>query len=151
MRIVLQRVTSASVTVNGSVTGSIGPGLLLLVGIEPSDTDEDVDRAAEKVVNTRVFPDEEGRMNLSLLETGGSALVVSQFTLLADIRKGRRPSYVGAAEPEIAEPMIDRMVERMRGAGIHTETGVFGGVMEVELVNSGPVTLVMTVNQGKVS
>lgn len=138
-------------TVDGSVVGSIGPGLLLLVGIEAADTDEDVDAAVEKVVNTRVFPDEAGRMNLSLVETGGDALVVSQFTLLADVRKGRRPSYVAAAQPEVAEPLIRRLVDRLRDVGIDTETGVFGAAMEVELVNSGPVTLVLTVNRGKVS
>ena len=150
LRIVLQRVSRATVTVDGSVAGSIGPGLLLLVGIEPSDTDEDVDQAAEKVVNMRVFPDGQGRMNMSLLDSGGSALVVSQLTLLGDVRKGRRPSYGGAASPELAEPMVGRMVERLRAAGVHTESGVFGAAMEVELVNSGPVTLVMKVNEGKV-
>jgi D-tyrosyl-tRNA(Tyr) deacylase len=122
----------------------------VLVGIEPSDTAQDIERAVEKVVHTRIFPDDEGRMNLSLLETGGSALVVSQFTLLGDIRKGRRPSYVGAALPEVAEPLIERMVDRLRRAGIPTETGAFGAAMEVELVNAGPVTLVMSVNEGRV-
>jgi D-tyrosyl-tRNA(Tyr) deacylase len=151
VRIVLQRVSRASVTVDGSVAGSIGPGLLLLVGIEPSDTDEDIEGAVEKVVNLRVFPDQEGRMNLSLADTGGSVLVVSQFTLLGDVRKGRRPSYVGAAPPEMAELLIDAMVDRLREAGVHTETGMFGAAMEVELVNSGPVTLVMSIDQGKVS
>jgi D-tyrosyl-tRNA(Tyr) deacylase len=149
VRIVLQRVSRASVTVDGSVTGSIGPGLLLLVGIEPSDTEEDIEGAVEKVINIRVFPDQEGRMNLSLADTGGSVLVVSQFTLLGDVRKGRRPSYVGAAPPEMAEPMIDAMVDRLRNAGVHTETGMFGAAMEVELVNSGPVTLVMSIDRGK--
>lgn len=146
----LQRVARASVTVDGSAAGSIGEGLLLLVGIEPTDTEDDVVRAVEKVINTRVFPDHDGRMNRSLLESGGSALVVSQFTLLGDIRKGRRPSYVGAASPEFAEPMIEWMVSRFRAAGIHTETGIFGAAMEVELVNSGPVTLVMSISQGTV-
>jgi D-tyrosyl-tRNA(Tyr) deacylase len=150
VRIVLQRVTRASVTVDGSVAGSIGEGLLLLVGIEPSDTEGDVARAVEKVINIRVFPDEDARMNRSLLEVGGSVLVVSQFTLLGDIRKGRRPSYVGAAPPEVAEPMIEAVVGRLREAGVHTETGVFGAAMEVELVNSGPVTLVMSISQGTV-
>jgi D-tyrosyl-tRNA(Tyr) deacylase len=150
VRIVLQRVSRASVTVDGSVAGSIGPGLLLLVGIEPSDTEEDIEGAVEKVINIRVFPDQEGRMNLSLADTGGSVLVVSQFTLLGDVRKGRRPSYVGAAPPEMAEPMIDAMVDRLRSAGVHTETGSFGAAMEVELVNSGPVTLVMSIGQGRV-
>jgi D-tyrosyl-tRNA(Tyr) deacylase len=151
VRIVLQRVSRASVTVDGSVAGSIGPGLLLLVGIEPSDTEEDIEGAVEKVINVRVFPDQEGRMNLSLADTGGSVLVVSQFTLLGDVRKGRRPSYVGAAPPEMAELLIDAMVDRLREAGVHTETGMFGAAMEVELVNSGPVTLVMSIDQGKVS
>jgi D-tyrosyl-tRNA(Tyr) deacylase len=150
VRIVLQRVARAAVTVDGSVAGSIGEGLLLLVGIEPTDADEDIARAVEKVVNTRVFPDEDGRMNRSLLDVGGSVLLVSQFTLLADVRKGRRPSYVGAAPPEMAEPMIERMIALLREAGVPTETGVFGASMEVELVNRGPVTLVMSVNQGKV-
>jgi D-tyrosyl-tRNA(Tyr) deacylase len=150
VRIVLQRVSRATVTVDGSVAGSIGPGLLLLVGIEPSDTEEDIEGAVEKVINIRVFPDQDGRMNLSLAETGGSVLVVSQFTLLGDVRKGRRPSYVGAAPPEMAEPMIDGMVDRLRKAGVHTETGRFGAAMEVELVNSGPVTLVMSIDRGKV-
>jgi D-tyrosyl-tRNA(Tyr) deacylase len=150
VRIVLQRVSRASVTVDGSVVGSIGSGLLVLVGIEPSDTAQDIERAVEKVVHTRIFPDDEGRMNLSLADIEGSALVVSQFTLLGDARKGRRPSYIGAAPPEIAEPMIDAIVDRLRHAGIHVETGVFGAAMEVEMINSGPVTLVMTINQGKV-
>jgi D-tyrosyl-tRNA(Tyr) deacylase len=150
VRIVLQRVSRASVTVDGSVVGSIASGLLVLVGIEPSDTAQDIERAVEKVVHTRIFPDDEGRMNLSLADIEGSALVVSQFTLLGDARKGRRPSYIGAAPPEIAEPMIDAIVDRLRHAGIHVETGVFGAAMEVEMINSGPVTLVMTINQGKV-
>jgi D-tyrosyl-tRNA(Tyr) deacylase len=150
VRIVLQRVARASVTVDGSVAGSIGEGLLLLVGIEPSDTEDDVASAFEKVINIRVFPDEDGRMNRSLLEVGGSVLIVSQFTLLGDIRKGRRPSYVGAAPPEVAEPMIERLVRRFRETGVPTETGVFGAAMEVELVNSGPVTLVMSISQGTV-
>jgi D-tyrosyl-tRNA(Tyr) deacylase len=150
VRIVLQRVSRASVTVDGSVVGSIGSGLLVLVGIEPSDTAQDIERAVEKVVHTRIFPDDEGRMNLSLADIEGSALVVSQFTLLGDARKGRRPSYIAAAPPEIAEPMIDAIVDRLRHAGIHVETGVFGAAMEVEMINSGPVTLVMTINQGKV-
>jgi D-tyrosyl-tRNA(Tyr) deacylase len=147
---VLQRVSRASVTVDGSVVGSIGTGLLVLVGVAPTDTDEDIERAVERVLNTRVFPDQEGRMNLSLADVGGSALVVSQFTLLGDVRKGRRPSYGGAAPPEMAGPVIDSLVDRLRGAGVHTETGIFGAIMEVELVNSGPVTLVMSIDEGKV-
>jgi len=104
----------------------------------------------EKVVHLRVFPDEEGQMNLSLLETGGSALVVSQFTLLGDVRRGRRPSFVGAAPPEQAEAMIDRFVDVLRSNAIHVETGVFGASMDVALVNSGPVTMVLEIRAGRV-
>lgn len=148
---VVQRVSRASVTVDRVVVGSIEGGYLLLVGIEPSDTYDEIERAVEKVVNLRVFSDDEGQMNRSLLDTGGSALVVSQFTLLGDVRKGRRPSFVGAAPPEQAEPMLDRFVAGLRRAGIHTETGVFGASMEVELVNSGPVTILLELREGRVS
>jgi D-tyrosyl-tRNA(Tyr) deacylase len=151
VRIVVQRVSGASVDVAGADVGSIDYGLLLLLGIEPSDTEQDIVRAVEKVANLRVFPDEQGQMNRSLVETGGSALVVSQFTLLADIRKGRRPSFVGAAPPELAEPMVDRFVEVLRNTGTHVETGVFGASMDVELVNSGPVTLVLEIRDGRVT
>ncbi|HEX2404999.1 MAG TPA: D-aminoacyl-tRNA deacylase, partial [Acidimicrobiia bacterium] len=140
-----------SVDVEGAKIGSIDEGLLLLVGIEPSDTEQEVVRAVEKVANLRVFPDEEGQMNRSLVETSGSALVVSQFTLLADIRKGRRPSFVGAAPPEVAEPMVDRFVEVLRATGTHVETGVFGASMDVELVNSGPVTVILEIREGRVT
>jgi D-tyrosyl-tRNA(Tyr) deacylase len=151
VRIVVQRVSRASVDVDGVVVGSIDAGFLLLVGIEPSDTEDDILRAGEKVANLRVFPDEAGQMNRSLVETGGSALVVSQFTLLGDARKGRRPSFVGAAPPEQAEAMVERFVEVMRSSGIHVETGVFGASMEVELVNSGPVTILLEIREGQVS
>jgi D-tyrosyl-tRNA(Tyr) deacylase len=144
-------VSRASVDVEGAKIGSIDEGLLLLVGIEPSDTEQEVVRAVEKVANLRVFPDEEGQMNRSLVETSGSALVVSQFTLLADIRKGRRPSFVGAAPPEVAEPMVDRFVEVLRATGTHVETGVFGASMDVELVNSGPVTVILEIREGRVT
>lgn len=147
----MQRVRRASVDVEGEEVGSIGEGLLLLIGIEPSDTEQEIVRAVEKVANLRVFPDEEGQMNRSLVETGGSALVVSQFTLLADVRKGRRPSFVGAAPPELAEPMVDRFVEVLRSSGTHVETGVFGTSMDVGLVNSGPVTVVLEVRDGRVT
>jgi D-tyrosyl-tRNA(Tyr) deacylase len=149
--IVLQRVARSAVRVDGAVVGSIDEGLLLLVGIERSDTVEDIDAAADKVAHLRVFADSEGQMNRSLLDVGGSALVVSQFTLLGDIRKGRRPSFSGAASPEKAAPMVAAFVEALRGAGIRTETGVFGARMEVELVNDGPVTLLMEVRSGRVS
>ena len=147
----MQRVRRASVDVEGEEVGSIDEGLLLLIGIETSDTEQEIVRAVEKVANLRVFPDEEGQMNRSLVETGGSALVVSQFTLLADLRKGRRPSFVGAAPPELAEPMVDRFIEVLRSSGTHVETGVFGASMDVELVNSGPVTVVLEIRDGRVT
>ena len=151
MRIVLQRVTRSAVSVDGAVVASIGGGLLLLVGIEPTDGEEDIDAAVDKVANLRVFADTEGRMNRSLLDVGGSALVVSQFTLLADISKGRRPSFTGAAPPEMAEPMVSRLAEALSQTGVDTTTGVFGARMEVDLVNDGPVTLVLEVRGGRVS
>jgi D-tyrosyl-tRNA(Tyr) deacylase len=151
VRIVLQRVTRAAVSADGAVVASIGEGLLLLVGIEPTDGEEDIDAAVDKVANLRVFADAEGRMNRSVLDAGGSALVVSQFTLLGDIRKGRRPSFTGAAPPEMAEPMVSRLVEALGRTGVDTRTGVFGARMEVDLVNDGPVTLVLEVRGGRVS
>jgi D-aminoacyl-tRNA deacylase len=151
VRIVVQRVTRASVEIDGVVVGSIDSGFLLLVGIEPSDTEDDIARAVDKVGHLRVFPDEAGQMNRSLLETDGSALVVSQFTLLGDLRKGRRPSFVGAAPPQEAETMVDRFVEGLRGSGVHVETGVFGASMNVELVNSGPVTILLEIRDGRVT
>jgi D-tyrosyl-tRNA(Tyr) deacylase len=151
VRIVLQRVSRASVTVEGEVVGSIADGLLLLVGIEPTDTPQDVERAAEKVSNLRIFADEGGLMNRSIIETGGSALVVSQFTLISDMRRGRRPSFVGAADPGTAAPLVERLAEMLRDAGIHTETGVFGASMAVDLVNDGPVTVILEIREGRVS
>ncbi|HSO50646.1 MAG TPA: D-aminoacyl-tRNA deacylase [Acidimicrobiia bacterium] len=151
MRIVLQRVSRASVTVAGEVVGSIADGLLLLVGIEPTDTPQDVDRAADKVSNLRIFADEGGLMNRSIIDIGGSALVVSQFTLISDMRRGRRPSFVGAADPGTAAPLVERLAEMLRDAGIHTETGVFGASMAVDLVNDGPVTVILEIREGRVS
>ncbi|MDF2728804.1 MAG: dtd [Acidimicrobiia bacterium] len=147
----MQRVTRASVEINGVVVGSIDSGFLLLVGIEPSDTEDDIARAVDKVGHLRVFPDEAGQMNRSLLDTDGSALVVSQFTLLGDLRKGRRPSFVGAAPPKEAETMVDRFVDGLRRSGVHVETGVFGASMNVELVNSGPVTILLEIRDGRVT
>jgi D-tyrosyl-tRNA(Tyr) deacylase len=141
MRILLQRVSSASVRVAGATTGAIGPGFLLLVGFSQGDGSEQVEWMCEKVRGLRVFPDAEGKMNLSLEDIGGSALIVSQFTLYGDTSKGRRPSFVAAAKPEIAVPLYEEFVARMRTCGILVETGVFGAMMEVELVNDGPVTL----------
>ena len=150
MRIVLQRVSRASVRVDGQTTGSVESGLLILIGIGAADVAEDVDHAVEKVANLRIFPDGQGLMNRSLRETGGSALVVSQFTLLADVHKGRRPSFIAAAAPEVAEPLVDRFVAMLKEAGIRTETGIFGAAMEVELVNDGPVTILLEVSEGRV-
>ncbi len=124
---------------------------MLLVGIEPDDTTTDVERAVEKVAALRIFPDDQGLMNRSLVDIEGSAMVVSQFTLLGDVRKGRRPSFTGAAAPEIAAPLVDHFAAMMREAGIPTETGVFGAPMLLELVNEGPVTIVMDVRDGRVT
>jgi D-tyrosyl-tRNA(Tyr) deacylase len=151
VRIVLQRVTRSAVSVDGAVVASIGGGLLLLVGIEPTDGEEDIDAAVDKVVNLRVFADAEGRMNRSILDVGGSVLVVSQFTLLGDVSKGRRPSFTGAAPPEMAEPMVSRLAEALSRTGVDTRTGVFGARMEVDLVNDGPVTLVLEIRGGRVT
>jgi len=124
---------------------------VLLVGIEPDDTTTDVKRAVEKVAALRIFPDDQGLMNRSLVDIEGSAMVVSQFTLLGNVRKGRRPSFTGAAAPEIAAPLVDHFAAMMREAGIPTETGVFGAPMLLELVNEGPVTIVMDVRDGRVT
>jgi D-aminoacyl-tRNA deacylase len=143
MKVVLQRVSRARVIVSGRVAGEIGPGLLLLVGFTDTDTEDTVRWMAEKVVGLRVFADEEGRMNRSVAEAGGAVLVVSQFTLYGDTRKGRRPSFVEAARPDVAIPMYERFVGQLRGTGIAVETGEFGAMMDVELVNDGPVTLIL--------
>ncbi len=150
MRLVIQRVSRASVTVTGQVVGSIGPGALVLVGVASGDGEGEVARAVEKVAQLRIFGDEMGLMNRSLVDSGGSALVVSQFTLLADLRRGRRPSFTGAAPPDVAEPLLDRLVLGLRAAGIETATGRFGAAMSVELVNDGPVTIVVDVSDGRV-
>jgi len=146
MRAVLQRVTSARVEVDGSTVGEIGQGLLVLLGVSREDAEPDARWLAEKVSTLRIFPDPEGRMNLSLKETGGSALVVSQFTLLGDSRKGRRPSFEKAAPPEQAERLYERFVELIRaelGPQAKVATGSFGAFMSVSLVNDGPVTLIL--------
>ena len=150
MRAVLQRVTRASVSVGGDVVGEIGPGLLVLLGVACGDEDRDADALVDKIVGLRVFTDVQGRMNLALADVGGSVLLVSQFTLLADVRKGRRPSFVSAADPTTAEPMIERAAERIRSAGVRCETGRFGAHMEVALANDGPVTIVLDAADGRV-
>jgi D-aminoacyl-tRNA deacylase len=143
MRIVLQRVSRASVTVSGRVTGRIGAGLLLLAGFTEGDDEERLAWMTEKVCGLRVFADDEGKMNRSVEESGGALLVVSQFTLYGDARKGRRPSFVDAARPEVAIPLYERFVALLRARGVTVETGEFGAMMEVELVNDGPVTLIL--------
>ena len=143
MRVVLQRVSSASVKVDGRVIGEIGAGLLLLAGFTSSDTADAVDWMADKIATLRIFGDEAGKMNLSLGDVGGSVLVVSQFTLYGDAAKGRRPSFIAAAPPEIAVPLYERFVEAFRVRGHPVATGEFGAMMSVEIVNDGPVTLVL--------
>jgi len=143
MRIILQRVKEASVTVEGNLNGKIGKGLMLLVGIGPGDSEAQVRILAEKCAQLRIFDDEQGKMNLSVLDIGGEILAVSQFTLYGDTRKGRRPSFTGAAPPEIAEPLFDEFVKMLRNTGITVATGKFGARMEVKIVNDGPVTFVL--------
>lgn len=143
MRAVIQRVTGACVRVDGEMVGQSGPGFLALIGVEEGDTDADLKYMADKVPNLRIFEDENGKMNRSLLDVGGQILAVSQFTLLGDARGGRRPSFIAAARPETANPLYERLVEAWRGRGIHVETGRFGADMKVELVNDGPVTLLL--------
>ena len=143
MRIVLQRVARARVTVDGRVTGEIGAGLLLLVGFTHDDTEEKLAWMADKVCGLRIFGDDEGKMNRSVQEIGGGVLVVSQFTLYGDTRKGKRPSFIDAARPETAIPLYERFVALLRATELPVETGEFGAMMDVELLNDGPVTLVL--------
>jgi D-tyrosyl-tRNA(Tyr) deacylase len=143
MRAVVQRVTDARVEVAGDVAGEIGAGVLVLLGVARDDTGSDADYLAEKINNLRVFDDAEGKMNLSLLETGGAMLVVSQFTLYGDVRRGRRPSYSDAAEPEKANELYQYFIDRVRSLGVKVETGVFQAMMKVSLTNDGPVTILL--------
>lgn len=143
MRVLIQRVSQAKVEVGGKSVGEIGRGLLLLVGAAPEDTESDVDYLAEKICNLRIFADDEGKMNRSALDDSYDMLVVSQFTLHANVRKGRRPSFIGAAPPEVAEPLVNALVDHLRVRGVRVETGVFGAEMAVSLVNDGPVTIWM--------
>ena len=143
MRAVLQRVTRACVRVGGETVGEIGPGLVVLLGVARDDTDGDARYLVEKTVGLRVFDDGEGRMNRSVAEAGGSLLVVSQFTLYGDVRRGRRPSWVEAAPPELAEPLYEFFVAEARRSVARVETGSFRRMMEVELVNDGPVTILL--------
>ena len=143
MRVVLQRVSRASVTIQGQVCGAIDRGFCLLVGFAPTDTPVQVDWMAEKVAGLRLFPDTAGKMNLGLEEVGGSLLVISQFTLYGDTEKGRRPSFITAARPETAIPLYQRFVAALGSKGVKVETGEFGAMMDVEIHNDGPVTLIL--------
>lgn len=148
MRVVLQRVKSARVDVAGKTVGSIGAGLLIFLGVTHTDTEEDVHYLADKVIQLRIFADEGGRMNRSLLETRGSLLVVSQFTLYGDCRKGRRPSFDHAARPEQAHALYERFIQRAKLSNIAVETGVFQAGMEIHLINDGPVTFILDSRRG---
>ncbi|MGG1400426.1 D-aminoacyl-tRNA deacylase [Bacillus salipaludis] len=143
MRVVVQRSKKAKVTVNGEITGQINSGLVLLVGVTHDDTEEDAAYLADKVANLRIFEDDAEKMNLSLLDVGGEILSVSQFTLYGDCRNGRRPSFINAARPDQAVGLYETFNRLLRAKGIHVETGRFGAMMEVELTNDGPVTLIV--------
>lgn len=139
----VQRVRSASVRVNNKIEGKIGHGLLLLIGVSGTDAKSDIDFVANKCAELRIFPDNEGKMNRSVLDVGGEILSISQFTLLGDTRKGRRPSFIKAAKPELAEDYYYYFNQILTQKGLHVETGVFGAMMDVELINAGPVTLII--------
>jgi len=141
MRLLIQRVSQASVTINQQTISKIGKGLLILLGVGHGDGEEQAQFLAEKVANLRIFEDEGGKTNLSILDVKGEAIVVSQFTLYADTRKGRRPSFIDAALPDTAAPLVDRFIELLRGHGVPTQAGQFGAHMEVEIHNDGPVTI----------
>ncbi|KQL48851.1 D-tyrosyl-tRNA(Tyr) deacylase [Brevibacillus choshinensis] len=143
MRVVVQRTREASVTVAGEVVGQIEHGLMLLVGITHEDGEKEVEFVADKIANLRIFEDDEGKMNHSVLETGGQILSVSQFTLYGDCRKGRRPNFMAAARPEHAEPLYELFNKKLREKGLQVETGRFGAMMDVRLLNDGPVTLIV--------
>jgi len=145
MRALIQRVKKASVSISGDKVAEIGSGLVVLLGVGQSDNVEKAKVLAYKVSHLRIFPDDQGKMNLSLLETGGSAIVVSQFTLYADTHKGHRPSFIEAALPNMAQPLCDRFVEELKSVAIPTQTGVFGAHMLVEILNDGPVTISLEV------
>ncbi len=150
MRAVVQRVTRAAVRVGGETVGEIGRGLLVLVGAAAGDGPADAAALADKLAGLRIFPDDEGRMNRSVVEAGGAVLVVSQFTLCGDVRRGRRPSFTEAAAPEAAEPLVDLVAAHLHAAGVPCATGRFRAHMEVDLLNDGPVTLVIDVTGGRV-
>jgi len=143
MRLVIQRVLESSVTIDGKVVGQIGHGFLVLCGVEDGDAENDVKYCIDKTVNLRIFEDDAGKMNRSILDVGGEILAVSQFTLHGDVRHGRRPSFIKAARPETAVPLYEAYCEGMRQAGVHVETGIFQADMKVSLINDGPVTLLV--------
>lgn len=143
MRVLIQRVSEASVSIDGEVVGAIDQGVVALVGVTHGDTEEEAEWLARKVAGLRIFEDREGRMNVGLLDAGGVALVISQFTLYADASKGRRPSFVEAAPPEIAEPLVDHFVQKLRDYHVKVEEGVFGAMMMVKIHNDGPVTIML--------
>lgn len=143
MKALLQRVSKASVSIDEQVTGKIGRGLVVLLGVERGDSEADARYLAEKTANLRIFSDEAGKFNLSALDISGQVLVVSQFTLLADVRKGRRPSFVAAAPPEEAEPLVEKFIDYLKETGLKVEKGIFGGHMQVEIHNDGPVTIIL--------
>lgn len=146
----MQRVARAAVSVDDRVVSTIGPGLCLLVGVDELDSQDDVIAAAGKIAGLRIFSDDDGKMNLSVSDARGEILVVSQFTLLGDVRRGRRPSFTRAAPPDVAERLMERMTTALREMGISTASGVFGAKMSVEIVNDGPVTLVVDVRDGQI-
>ena len=148
MRAVVQRVKESKVEVDGKRVGAIGPGLLIFLGVGEDDSEKDCDYLVNKITHLRIFPDKEDLMNLSLMDTGGSALVVSQFTLWGDCRKGRRPSFIRAARPEKAEELYDRFVSLLKEKGIDVATGQFQAMMDVSLINDGPVTLMLDSSKG---
>ena len=147
MRAVIQRVKSASVTVEGNIVSEIQKGLLVFLGVAQEDTPADVDYMASKIANLRIFEDDEGRMNLSILDIGGEALVVSQFTLYGDCRKGRRPSFIHAARPEKADPLYQAFMDEISRLGVPVKAGIFQAMMDVELINDGPVTMMLDSNK----
>jgi len=143
MRAIIQRVKRSSVTVEGEITGKTGEGLVILLGVSEKDEDKDAEYLAKKIVNLRIFPDNDNKMNVSLLDYGGEILSISQFTLYGDTRKGRRPSFIEAANPEKGEKLYRKFNKNLRDFGVNVEEGIFGAMMEVEIINDGPVTLIV--------
>jgi D-tyrosyl-tRNA(Tyr) deacylase len=143
MKAVIQRVSQGKVTVDNKVVAEINQGLVILLGVAPEDTLATVEQMTEKIVHLRIFEDAENKMNLSVLDIGGKAIVVSQFTLYADTSRGRRPSFIGAAKPDLAEPLVEAFAQKLSARGVPTQTGIFGAKMDVSLVNAGPVTILM--------